>query len=474
MEDRGEEDLDGDGVKEMEKITWAGVWSNLGLSAVKGGAGVYSGSACMVADAVHSLSDLISDGVTLWAVKYSRRPADDEHPYGYGKYEAIGTVGVSALLMGAAFGVASHSLSSLETVMATDFDNLALVPGPALAAAALSIGIKEWLFRATVKVGVENRSSVVIANAWHHRSDALSSVVAFVGVGASAFGMPMWDPVAGFLVSGMIAKTGLEIGYGAVKELSDSTVEESVLQTVKDCALLEKSHGGDVRDVHNVRARRMGHYTMVDLHAVVSPKLSVSAAHQAGERIRQRIREADPSISEVLVHIDPYHDASFHEEDASRLMRPHAEIEAEVRANVAKKVEEVESVASVACHFLNGVVMVQTEIVVDDALTLQEAKQIGGRVRAAILEVQDVSEADVHLELFGDLACSRLWRPNMDHEQGALGGDPAGQWHGASGPSGASGGDFPSKTRSRISIRKAMEAAKRGPAAAHPGYRRPT
>ena len=317
------------------------------------------------------------------------------------------------MLVSAAAGVGSHSLSQLETIMATDFDSLALIPGPALAAAAISIGVKEWLFRATVKIGLEHRSSVVVANAWHHRSDALSSVVAFVGMGASALGMPVWDPIAGFLVSGMIAKTGLELGYGAIKELSDSTVETELLATVRECALAERQQGGDVLDVHNVRARKMGPYTLVDLHAVVSPKLTVSAAHQAGERIRHSIVSSNPEISEVMVHIDPYHDASFHEGDVSRLMRPHAEIEADVRAHVAQ-VDEVESVASVACHFLNGVVLVQAEIVVDDSLTLQQAKQIGGRVRGAILDVEDVHEADVHLELFGDLACSRLWRPQQE------------------------------------------------------------
>jgi len=277
-----------------------------------------------------------------------------------------------------------------------------------LAAAALGIIVKEALFRATVKIGVENRSQVVIANAWHHRSDAISSVVAFVGIGGAALGMPIWDPLAGFLVSGMIAKTGLEIGYEAVKELSDGTVEEELLETVRECAL-EELLGGDVVDVHDVRARKMGPYILVDLHAVVSSKLSVSAAHQAGERIRHNVRKSNPEITEVMVHIDPYANATWHEEDASRLMRPHREIEIDVREAVAT-VSEVEQVANVACHFLNGVTIVQTEIVVDNTLTLQDAKQIAGRVRQAILEVEDVSEADVHLELFGDLACSRLWR----------------------------------------------------------------
>ena len=134
----------------------------------------------------------------------------------------------------------------------------------------------------------------------------------------------------------MIAKTGLEIGWEAIQELSDSTVEESVLETVRRCA---QDSGGDIINVHDVRARRMGHYTLVDLHAVVSPRLSVSAAHQAGERIRHYVRQATPEISEVLVHIDPCINASWHEEDPSRLMRPHADIEADVRGAVGKVAE---------------------------------------------------------------------------------------------------------------------------------------
>jgi len=302
-------------------------------------------------------------------------------------------------------GVGHHSFEALEAIV-SNTSNVELYAPPALAAAALSIVVKEALFRATVKIGVEHRSQVVIANAWHHRSDAISSLVALVGVGGAAVGVPVLDPLAGFWVSGMIIKTGGEIGWGAIQALSDNqgAVEEEVYDTVRDCA---QQSGGDILDVHDIRARRMGPYTLVDLHAVVSPRLSVSAAHQAGERIRHQIRKAKPEISEVLVHIDPCVHASWHEDDPSRLMRPVSEIEADVRTAI-DKVQEVEKVAHVLCHFLNGVVHVQTEIIVDDSLTLQQAKQIAGRARAVILKVHDISEADVHLELFGDFACSRL------------------------------------------------------------------
>lgn len=400
----------------LTKITMWGMYSNLGLSGVKAATGVYTGSAALIADAGHSLSDLFSDFVTLWAVKVARQPADSVHPYGYGKYETIGALTVSGVLVLTAAGLCQHSAVILLEALNGPMYNPEIQPismGPlALAGAAAGIGVKEWLFRITLKAGQEYRSQVLIANAWHHRSDALSSIVAVAGIAGTLAGVPMLDPAGGIVVSGMIGKVAFDIGKEAVRELSDHAADDDLMGSVREAALESCQ---DVLDVHDLRARRMGPYTLVDLHMVVNSRLSVTAAGQAAARLRRHVTKEIPEVNEVLVHIDTYPRKTYHgktpRSDPAEL-RPHSEIEADVRHAIAAQVPEISSVTHVTCHYEEGLVSVTTEFMVDDGLTVHEAKQIAGKGRAAILTVAEVTHADVHLELFGDgdLACNKLLR----------------------------------------------------------------
>eukprot|EP00658_Telonema_sp_P-2_P023461 TRINITY_DN19402_c0_g1_i5.p1 TRINITY_DN19402_c0_g1~~TRINITY_DN19402_c0_g1_i5.p1 ORF type:complete len:307 (-),score=68.84 TRINITY_DN19402_c0_g1_i5:918-1838(-) len=260
-----EREANPEGEATMTKITLWGMYSNLGLSGVKAATGVYTGSAALIADAGHSLSDLFSDIVTLWAVKVARRPADSHHPYGYGKYETIGALTVSGVLLLTAGGLGQHSLLAMMETMNGPWFNPELQPitmGPlALAGAGAGIGVKEWLYRITHAAGKKYRSNVLIANAWHHRSDALSSIVAVGGIAGTLAGVPMLDPAGGLIVSGMIGKVAVDIGREAVQELSDSSAEEALMSQVKRSAM---ASGADVLDVHDIRGRRMGPYTLVD------------------------------------------------------------------------------------------------------------------------------------------------------------------------------------------------------------------
>eukprot|EP00656_Telonema_subtile_P016339 TRINITY_DN18620_c0_g1_i1.p1 TRINITY_DN18620_c0_g1~~TRINITY_DN18620_c0_g1_i1.p1 ORF type:complete len:450 (+),score=84.57 TRINITY_DN18620_c0_g1_i1:67-1416(+) len=373
----------------LTKVTMWGMYSNLGLSGVKAATGVYTGSAALVADAGHSLSDLFSDFVTLWAVKVARKPADEVHPYGYGKFETIGALTVSGVLVLTAAGLCQHSGSLLLETLNGPLYNPAIQPitmGPlALAGAAAGIGVKEWLYQITYKAGKEFRSSVLIANAWHHRSDALSSIVAVVGIGGTLAGVPLLDPLGGVIVSGMIGKVAYDIGKEAVHELSDQAVDVDLVSSVRAAAL---DSSQDVLDVHDLRARKMGPYTLVDLHMVVNSRLSVTAAGQAAARLRRHVRKEIPEVNEVLVHIDTYPRKTYHgkspRSDPAEL-RPHSEIEADVRAAIATQVPEISGVTHVTCHYEEGLVSVTTELMVGDGLTVLAAKQIAGKGRAAIL-----------------------------------------------------------------------------------------
>ena len=185
-------------MERADQITKAGAVGNVGLAALKGLVGTAAGSPALQADAVHSLSDLVSDGVSLWAIRRSREPPDEEHPYGKGKFEAVGSACVGGLLVAAGGGIGVHALqAAVEACTAVEPAAATLaVQLSAAGVAALSVGVKEVLYQRTMVIASEVRSSTLAANAWHHRTDALSSVVALVGILGSACGAPFLDPLA--------------------------------------------------------------------------------------------------------------------------------------------------------------------------------------------------------------------------------------------------------------------------------------
>ena len=198
-------------------VTWLGLLANLALALLKGVAGIFSNSAAMIADAGHSFSDLLSDLVALWALRMAQTPKDQNHPYGHGKFETIGALFLALMLIATGIGIAIHAFEQVDQRE---------VPGNlALAVAIASILFKEALYRITAYIGERNHSRILIANAWHHRSDAISSLVALIGIGGAQWGFPVFDPIAGILVAGWIIKIGLTIGYNSVRELSDEVVE---------------------------------------------------------------------------------------------------------------------------------------------------------------------------------------------------------------------------------------------------------
>lgn len=179
-----------EGLKRAERITKWGAGANVGMAVLKGGAGVAASSPAMIADAVHSLSDLVSDAVSLWTLQVARKPADADHPYGHGKFEAVGSACVGGLLVLAGGSIGVHALqAAAEALVLADgcrHEAPLVAQAGAAAVAAVSIGVKEYLFRATLAIGHEVRSSTLVANAWHHRTDALSSVVALAGLAGCA------------------------------------------------------------------------------------------------------------------------------------------------------------------------------------------------------------------------------------------------------------------------------------------------
>uniref|UniRef100_A0A7S4AQI6 EF-hand domain-containing protein n=1 Tax=Pseudo-nitzschia australis TaxID=44445 RepID=A0A7S4AQI6_9STRA len=279
---------------EADRVTWIGVAVNLLLSVGKLGIGITSHSSALVADAGHSLSDLVSDFITLWSVNVARLPPDEDHPYGHYKFEAIGSLFLSLTLLATGGSVGLMANKQLREVLqasasATASASTAAVqiPGPlALVMAGLSIFSKEWLFRITKQVGDRLRSPVVIANAWHHRSDAYSSVLALLSIAWAMVGFPAADAAAGILVAGMICMTGGEILIESVKQLSDSADSDLQSEIVE---ILNELDDGDVICTTSVRARQMGSAASVDVTVEIPSVLSTTATSAVEERVRQRL-----------------------------------------------------------------------------------------------------------------------------------------------------------------------------------------
>ena len=377
--------------KHALRITWLGLFANLILAIAKGFIGTIAHSSALIADAGHSVSDLLSDSITLWAVHMAGVPKDKNHPYGHGKFETVGTFIVAIFLLLTGVGVAWHVLNKIDTPE---------VPGTAaLWMAGIAICFKEALFHVTRMVGRRSGSRVLLANAWHHRSDAISSVAALVGIGGAQWGIPLMDPIAGVLVAGLIIKTGIDIGYESIRELTDESVEEEVISELGH--ILAEIDGVD--HFHEMRARRMGPQLLVDLHIEVDSMMSISAAHQVAERVRLRILDELPAVNEVLVHVDAEDDfveskGGIEETKDIVLMRPQTEIESDVK-KILTEIPEIQGTTHIYCHYLNQELTVQVNILLDEEMQIRDAQKIASKARMKIEEIKDIDVADLHLEL---------------------------------------------------------------------------
>ncbi|CAI2187942.1 4293_t:CDS:2, partial [Funneliformis geosporum] len=246
-------------------------------------------------------------------------PPDATHPYGYGKYETIGSLAVSSLLIIGAVGIGHHSYEILINLLPSEIpnsinelgeainsrtdDNHHLNPNAAWFAVA-SVIIKEALYRITLKIGLEERSNVLVANAWHHRSDAASSVVALGAIMGSYLGFPFLDPLGGILVAGMIMKSGFEIMLDSLKELVDVRVEQEVINQVEKAVEKLKGTDPNIVNFHNIRGRKSGPFYLIDMILQVNPDLTISKAHNIEEQVRQAVKKECKCVKEVLMHLD--------------------------------------------------------------------------------------------------------------------------------------------------------------------------
>jgi len=280
-----------------ERITLAGVLVNLVLIIIKLLAGFLGHSQALIADALHSISDLFTDAVVLAGLKIGRKPADEDHPFGHARFETLASTIVGFILVALAIYIGFDSAHKI-------YHHEDYQPAPiTVAAAALSILMKEVLYRFTIKIGRAIKSNAVIANAWHHRSDALSSIAVLFGVGAAQLNH-QWhilDSYAALLVSILILKVGYDIGREAVMELTDTSPDKKMLDRMKHCAL----HVSGVMNVHDLKARKLGGQLQMELHIVVNGDQTVTAGHRIAKEVESCLLEEIKELERVIIHVDP-------------------------------------------------------------------------------------------------------------------------------------------------------------------------
>ena len=288
--------------KQIFRVTLLGSFVNLLLVVFKFIAGIVGHSAAMIADAVHSLSDFITDVIVIIFVAISGKPEDSDHSYGHGKYETLATAVIGIILFFVGVGILISGIKAI--VGALQGEPLQAPSLLALIAAVISIVVKEALFHYTVKRGKALDSSSVVANAWHHRSDALSSIGTAIGIGGAVFLGEQWrilDPIAAVVVSIFIVKVAVELIKPCIDELVERSLPEEVEQRIH--ALILQSP--QVSSPHHLRTRRIGGYIAIEVHIRMDGQISLSEAHQVASDIERRLKAEFGEKTHIGIHMEP-------------------------------------------------------------------------------------------------------------------------------------------------------------------------
>lgn len=366
---------------EVRKVTLIGSAVDLVLGVAKILVGWLAHSQALIADGIHSLSDLATDLVVLYAARHAHREADEDHPYGHGRIETITTVALGISLIAVAVGIAWDAVRRINA------PDMLVGPGLlALVVALVSVLFKEVIYQYTKRAARRLRSNMLMANAWHSRSDAVSSVVVVIGVGGAMLGYPYLDAVAAVVVAVMIARIGFELVRSSTRELIDTALEPQVIERIRE----EIFKVGSVRAVHMLRSRRSGGDALVDVHIQVDPRVSVSEGHQIGDAVRRRITSQVDEVTDVTVHIDPEDD----EEGSTCDTLPLRETVIDALRQHWSGFPGIDF-DKVTLHYLGGQLSVELVLPLDMVSSQQEAAELVRRLQAAAGDIEDIAAVNI-------------------------------------------------------------------------------
>ena len=281
--------------RQIKSITYIGMAMNIVLSVIKIAIGLLAASLALVADGIHSLSDVATDIAVLLGLRIGSKEPDQSHPYGHGRAETF-SAGLVALVLIVVGGAMMY-----YATLAIARDEMTTPRLGVLVAAVISIAAKEWLYRATQKVAIQSHSPALYANAWHHRSDALSSVAVVVGFISLKFGFGHGDQVAAIAVGLMILWVGVRVIGDALRELTEAAVDQDTIEEIKEIINSDIS----IRQWHKLRTRTVGREVFLDLHILVDPDLKITDAHEIAERLEKTLDEQITRPINITVHIEP-------------------------------------------------------------------------------------------------------------------------------------------------------------------------
>jgi len=356
------------------RSTWISVWVNLFLASAQVAIGVFARSQALIADGLHSLSDLVADAVVLVAARHSHAEADAEHPYGHARFETAAALAIGLILLVTGFGMVWTAGVKLH-----DGEALGAVHPLALVAALLTLLAKEGLFRYMRRVGERLKSSMLIANAWHARADAASSLVVAVGIGANLLGYHSMDAVAAIIVGFMIVKAGWGFSVEAFHSLTDHALDPEEIERIR---LTAEAVDG-VLDVHNLRTRRMGDWAVIDMHVEVDAHLTVSEGHYIAEQINAQVKHAH-RVAECTVHIDP---GTVRHLARVLALPPRTQLQAVVQAVLLQP-------ATLRLHYLESGLEVEVELATP--ATPAELAQLQRRLHDALAGLAHIAQVRVN------------------------------------------------------------------------------
>jgi len=367
--------------QEVRKVTLVGSLVDFLLGVAKIIVGWLAHSQALIADGVHSLSDLATDFLVLYAAKHAHREADEDHPYGHGRIETLATVGLGIALIGVALGIGYDAMRRMNS------PDLLLNPGwIALSVAALSVVAKEAIYHYTRNAAKRLRSNMLMANAWHSRSDAISSIVVVIGVAGAMMGYSYLDSVAAIAVAVMISKIGFELVRDSSKELIDTALEPEVTDAIRN----EVFNIDGVRALHMLRSRRSGGDALIDLHIQVDPRISVSEGHQIGDTVRRQLLERIEEVTDVTVHIDP-------EDDEQKSPCDKLPLRGDLIEALKERWEHLEGIHAdqVTLHYLDGKLQVELGLPLNMLEHNPDPKSLVADIEAAAKELPEIDSVRV-------------------------------------------------------------------------------
>ena len=371
----------------IRNVTLVGIAGNILLSFFKLLFGWLGHSQALIADGLHSLSDLISDGVVLVAAKYSSQYADDDHPYGHARFETVATVIVGALLILVAVGIlvdASARLIHPEQLSHPTVLSLVVI--------VVSLIIKELLYQYTVFIANQVRSDMLRANAWHHRSDAISSVIVLIGIIGSMLGLTQLDAIAAIGVSFMIVHIGWSLSVSGIQELVDTGLDQEKLTKIR--ATIRAVDG--VKTFHGLRTRKMGSDALVDVHILVNSHISVSEGHQVGEKVRAELIRCLDEVIDVTVHVDPENDEETRLNLALPLRSEVINLLYQYWQNLTTHWQFDSLIERMTLHYLDGKLIVDLYLPVTTTEDMQATKHLTTQLNALVQKESAVKDIRVY------------------------------------------------------------------------------